>query len=1598
MSNFRRSATLALLFFAILLLVQAQTLFQVGYALLTPDPGSPAPFAAQLLRTINAGGVLVGEACIPAVAPTRAGLIYVDESETQNAVAFVNPFEKPATVVLLLRDSAGTMLAQQPLFLAPYQQQGKFISELFGAVATNVRGSVTFQSDQPIGLAEFRQNFNARREPTYSAVPLVDLGTNSSQPAIVPYVRSGDGFVTEVILLNRSGQRAAGRLQFRGNALPDSPYDIPANGVQRVDIPPSLTPTGYVEVSPELGSDIPAVMAIVQWKSVAGLISETVVPQVPVTRTSRVLVESIGMQTAINLANPNLQSTDITFTLLDRSGTIVSSVAQTLPAQGFFSSPSDLLFSGVSSGFVGQIEIQSVAPVSAVAVRSITNSRNDLILGNVPAADLTLAPATTLVLPQVVLGGGFSTRVVFINRNNQVAIAGSMDFRQSDGTLMNTQMPNPKDAAGRYQITARGSRQLFPGNPATVETVSLRDPLSNKVSTEVTINVDQATRPSVVAIDSSGTARDDLAVSPAVTNSEVASVDPETGIIRGVRAGFSTLSIAVGGKQLQNLAVTVVTVESSGVRGYSGPKGIAASSGNALYLAASDDQTILFSPDFRQALTPWAGVLRSPGYRDDVRLASLFRNPSYLARRSDDTLYVSDSDNHVIREIPPESDRIVRTIAGNAGVPGAQDGTGGSATFRNPQGLDLDDRGYLWVADAGNHTIRRINAITQEVTTMAGQAGMSGFADGLGTAARFSSPTGIVFEPISYAQQLVLQKNKQRRPVSMIIADTGNRVVRRIFEDGRVETIAQTTPFGLSAQESPGAFTFDNPIGVTVDAAGTIFVVEAGDVHAILTNGSVVRAAQAGTVTQPTGITIKYSGELVISDKDGPRQVRYGAPLIKSVTPERISNRGGVPITITGENFAPETIVVLAGTVISNRTLVNTETITFVAPPLDSGRTTLTVQNRGGIAQRDFLIDPIPLEQLPRGSITTIAGGSTFTGDGGFATQASIGFPEYTAVDAAGNIYITDTDNNRIRRVDRATKTIITIAGTGRTGCTEEGLALAASFTRPAGIAVDVSGNVFISDTGNNRIRKVDVATGVISTVLGSRCDRSVVSANLNSPRGLASDASGNLYVADSLGYRILMLTRQGVATPVAGTGEPGTSAAQLNYPNAVAVDPGGNLWIADTNNNRVRRVNAVTRVIENVEAGDLLRPAGVAVGTQGDVFISDTGHHRILRVDASGTISTIAGTTAPGAPIEGVNPTDSPLNEPTGIAVNGSGILVIADRANNRIREIAPSETAALTPTITTIAGDGQPQYLGDNGLAIFASFKDPLSVVSDAEGNLFIADTGNNRVRRVDHSTGIITTFAGTGAVGHGGDEGPGIKASLNFPSGLAVDSLGSLYIADTDNQKVRKVGPDGIIRTVADSSSLSFPSGLTIDSQNNLYIADTGHHLIRKLTATSGSIEIVAGNGRQGSPDNPNDGRLATEASLNQPTSIAIDGAGNLYIADTGNRRIRRVDFQTRIISTILSAGGLFNPTSVAIYASGNLLILDAGNHRLFQLQLGVAAGPTVIAGTGVAGFSGENGPATLAMLWLPFHVAIDRRGNILIADTANQRIRGIVANTP
>ena len=337
-----------------------------------------------------------------------------------------------------------------------------------------------------------------------------------------------------------------------------------------------------------------------------------------------------------------------------------------------------------------------------------------------------------------------------------------------------------------------------------------------------------------------------------------------------------------------------------------------------------------------------------------------------------------------------------------------------------------------------------------------------------------------------------------------------------------------------------------------------------------------------------------------------------------------------------------------------------------------------------------------------------------------------------------------------------------------------------------------------------------------------------------------------------------------------------------------------------------------------------------------------------------------------------------------------------------------------AASGDISTVAGIGG-GFSGDGGPATSAQLKSPSGVAFDSSGNLFIADQFNHRIRKVDTS-GNIGTVAGTSTQGFSGDEGPATSAQLERPSGVAVDSSGNLFIADLINNRIRKVDTSGNISTVAGTSTagwsgdggpatsaqLNFPHGVAVDSSGNLFIADSGNHRIRKVD-TSGDISTVAGTSTQGFSG---DGGPATSARLSEPMGVTVDSSGDLFIADMSNQRIRKVDTSGNI-STVTGDGTfafggdggpatsaqMWNPIGVAVDSSGNLFIADTSNHRIRKVD--TSGNISTVAGTGTQGSSGDGGPATDARLFAPHDVAFDSSGNLLIADLNNNRIRKVEA---
>ena len=504
-------------------------------------------------------------------------------------------------------------------------------------------------------------------------------------------------------------------------------------------------------------------------------------------------------------------------------------------------------------------------------------------------------------------------------------------------------------------------------------------------------------------------------------------------------------------------------------------------------------------------------------------------------------------------------------------------------------------------------------------------------------------------------------------------------------------------------------------------------------------------------------------------------------------------------------------------------------------------------------------------------------------------------------MDSAGDIFIADHDANVIREVNHLTGVITTVAGNGAPGFTSDNiLAVSTELNNPTGVAVDASGNLFIADTGNNRIREVNLITGVITTVAGNGTmgfsgDHGLaVSAALNSPAGVAVDAAGDVFIADWGDNRVREVNHAtGVITTIAGNGTAGYAgdkglavSSELNGPTGVAVDSVGDVFIADYQNNRIREVNHSTGVITTVagngiagyngdslpgDGAELNGPTGVAVDAAGDVFIADWGNNRIREVNhSSGLISTIAGNGGEGYNSDNILAVSAELNGPWSVALDSTGDVFIADLGNESIREVNPT-----TRIITTVPGTA-PRGYSSTTPAVAIQLNHPSAVAVDAAGDVFFADDRTNSVYEVNHVTGLVALVAGNDTAGVAGDGGLAVSAELYQPEGLAVDSAGDVFIADQGNNRIREVNhATGVITTVAGNGSAGYngdnllavsaelnqPASVTVDANGNLFIADFMNNRIREVNHATGRITTVAGNGARGttattsSPPAPN-----------------------------------------------------------------------------------------------------------------------------------------------
>ncbi|MBC7544469.1 MAG: SMP-30/gluconolactonase/LRE family protein, partial [Candidatus Sericytochromatia bacterium] len=671
------------------------------------------------------------------------------------------------------------------------------------------------------------------------------------------------------------------------------------------------------------------------------------------------------------------------------------------------------------------------------------------------------------------------------------------------------------------------------------------------------------------------------------------------------------------------------------------------------------------------------------------------------------------------------------TIQRTIGLGVSEGGLATGAALFQPQALALRGN-QLYVSDTLGNRVRRIDQATGLIATAVG-TGLGSYLygpDGLtATAANLTSPVATAWDSLG----------------NLYIADRdANRVRKVSAATGLISTVAGTGTVGSS-----------------------------GDLG----------QAAAAQVNKPWGLAIDSGDNVYIAENIGHR-IR------------RIASATGVITTVAGTGAGGYNVEGAATTAQIN------------------GPTLLAFEPSGNLLLCDRLNHRIRRLTVPGGLISTVAGtgAASFTGDGAAANLATLNQPYGVTTDMAGNIYIADGTNHRIRKITLATGFISTVAGSASAGYSGDGAAAtAAQLSTPTAVAVDAGDNLFITEFGNSRVRKVDGGTGVISTLCGISATMfagdgaAAANSQLRNPQAALYDATGNLYVVDRATTRTRRINAgTGNISTVVGTGTASSTgdtgpaiSATISSPSDIVLDSTGNLYITDSN--RVRRMAMPSGIITTVAGngtaaynGEGLSPTAarintfcLAIDSTNQIYLSDFANKRIRRfTPGSGTMVTLAGngTATPGA--DGVQATASGIVGPGGVAVSGT-TLWFTDFDGHTIRRVN-----LTTGVITTVAGTGVAGDSGDGGPATLAQINRPNRLTLDARGNLYVADFGNHRIRRISAFDGLITTVAGTGIAGWGGESGLATLARLSFPTGINFASDGSMLVSDTYNHQFRRV----------------------------------------------------------------------------------------------------------------------------------------------------------------------------------------------------------------
>ena len=649
----------------------------------------------------------------------------------------------------------------------------------------------------------------------------------------------------------------------------------------------------------------------------------------------------------------------------------------------------------------------------------------------------------------------------------------------------------------------------------------------------------------------------------------------------------------------------------------------------------------------------------------------------------------------------------------------------------------------------------------------------------------------------------------------------------------------------------------------------------------------------------------------------------------------------------------------------------------------------------GGGSGGDAPITPTPGISLLAGSI---GGSGNIDGVG---VAARFRNPLSIAVDPAGNVYVAQGDV--IRKISPAGVVTTVLHATDELNPPN-------APGRPPNVAVDASGNLYVTD-GNATVRKI-TPSGIATTLAGAPNQRGTVdglgvAARFTALTGIAVDTSGQVYVTDGEASTVRKISANGAVTTLAGTpGMRGTTngvgaAASFTAPNGLTVDGDGNVYVVDGSykvsdlfntllySNTVRKITpsgVVTTLAGTAgtpgdadgvgTAASFGNPSSISADREGSLYVTDEGNHTIRKITRTGAVTTIAGITATVGISDGVG-ASARFNHPAGIAIDSTGNLYVADSGNHTIRKLTPGFV------VSTLAGQAAVNGSAD-GVGAAASFGNqaapyendganvnPKGVAVDRAGNVYIADGGNHIIRKVT-PTGLVSTLAGT-AGARGSADGLGTSARFSYPRGIAVDDTGQVYVADSTNGSIRKITPNGQVTTLAANrgstpdTRIRYPEGVVVDRAGNVFVSDGYDNLVRKITP-AGVMSVFAGSSAAQSIDG-----TGRQASLNYPRGMTIDDADNLYVAEYNGHTIRKITPAGVVTTVAGTAGvrasdnatgataGLDSPRGVTIDRQGNLFVVENLQPRIRRITpLGVSsvvAGETKSYGIALGGLPGS-----------------------------------------